>query len=295
MELYNFFQIGFFISSMTSKDIRVIMSTAAIIAASVLVVMFLLQGIGLYTMARKRGFKKKALAFVPFANVYYMGKLAGECTFFGRKIKNVGLYAMIAQIVAVLLSVSYVFSTWYLYYNFGLPLQEETLLGLPYWPGASAGSFSSFVQSFYQYASSFLSILGLVSRIFMIILVMGLFKRYAPGGYRGLGLLCFFLPEARFIVVFVLRNRPVVDFEAYMRKKREEFMRRQQQYYNTYGNPYGNPYNRYGQGNSYPSNGGQSSPKEEDPFSEFSSSNKGTENGTNDGKNGDGTSDGFFD
>ena len=48
-------------------------------------VFFILQGFGLYAMAKKLGLKNKVLAFVPFANIYYMGKIAGECRFFARK------------------------------------------------------------------------------------------------------------------------------------------------------------------------------------------------------------------
>ena len=40
--------------------------------------LFILQGVGLYVMAKKQGLKKKGLAFVPFVNILYMGKIAGE-------------------------------------------------------------------------------------------------------------------------------------------------------------------------------------------------------------------------
>ena len=85
-----------------------------------------------------------------------------------------------------------------------------------------------------------------------------------------------------------------IDYEAYVRQKREEFMRRQQQYYNQYGNPYGNPYgNQY---NRPPYNGGYGNPyngapnqnptpnnasKDEDPFAEFSSSGDNNSTGGN--------------
>ena len=77
-----------------------------------------------------------------------------------------------------------------------------------------------------------------------------------------LGVLTIMLP-ARFLIVFFLRNREPIDFEAYMRARREAYMRQQQQYhqqyYGSYGNRYGNPY-----GNPY-----QPPQKPEDPFEEF--------------------------
>ena len=41
------------------------------------------------------------MAFLPFFNTYYAGKLAGETQFFGQKMKRVGLYAMISEILYV--------------------------------------------------------------------------------------------------------------------------------------------------------------------------------------------------
>ena len=107
-------------------------------------------------------------------------------------------------------------------------------------------------------------------------------------------MLTLFVPAARYITIFVVRKRAPFDYEGYMRAKREEYMRRQQQYGNPYNSPYGNPY-----GNSYgnPYNGGYAGqngtqpqpPKTEDPFEEFAS--KGDETDGNKG----GGSDGFFD
>ncbi|MBP3434327.1 MAG: hypothetical protein J6K50_03545, partial [Clostridia bacterium] len=103
------------------------------------------------------------------------------------------------------------------------------------------------------------------------------YKKYYPKNYLVLGMLSLFIPLSRFVIVFVLRNRNAVDYDAYMRARREAYMRQQQQYRNTYGNPYGggygspynNPYgNPYG-GNPYAQ---QPRPQQEpeDPFSEFS-------------------------
>ena len=92
-----------------------------------------------------------------------------------------------------------------------------------------------------------------------------------------LSLLVLFLPVSQFIIVFVLRNRQPINYEAYMRARYEAHMRQQQQYRNYQGqspfggNPYGNnPYgnNPYANDNSQPSQNAQPAP--EDPFEEFS-------------------------
>ncbi len=295
MEFYNFYQLSALFSSFFTKGEVQTITLGVLVGGGLWILFFILQGIGLCTMARRRGIKHKALAFIPFANIYYMGKLAGECGFFGHKMKNAGIYAMIAQIFATLVAVAYVLSEWYLYFYHGVP-QSETGVGvvtsIPYWSGLTG--FSLTVSKFYDYGGFFISIFNLISQLLMIVLLIGLYKKYSPRNYFGLGMLTFFFPIARFIAVFALRNREAVDFEAYMRRRREEYIRRQQQYYNQYGNPYnrpygGSPYGMGGYGNPNPNP--NPAPPAEEPFGEFSSDRKGNTGGEEKDEN----SDGFFD
>jgi hypothetical protein len=294
MELYFFYEVGRIIFSNTAQDYATIFRGAILWGFFSLLVLFIFQGIGLYTMAKRRNMRKRWLAFVPFASLYYMGKLAGECAFFGHKMKNAGLYAMLAQIASLLFSCAYIFAEAYLYIRHGKPQQGADVMATPYWTGLTG--FSLTVSKFYDYASLLYSIIGLVSEILLLALTMGLYKKYAPRNYMVLSILALFVPAARFITIFVLRNRKAIDYEAYMRARREEYMRRrQQQYGGPYGNPYGNPYsnpygNPYAQGGYSGGNAGQyQPPKQEEPFAEFSSDNKTTEEKKDDG------SDGFFD
>ena len=260
---------------------------------------FALQGIGLYVMAKNRGLKNKALAFIPFVNIWYMGQLAGECNFFTQKVKRAGMYAMIAQIITTILSLMVLSAEMYLWTKHGVP--QVTELGTAYWTGLSG--FSLTAARFYDISAYIVSIFQLIYEILLVVLLMGLYKRYSPKNYTTLGILALFIPAARYIVIFVLRNRQAIDFEAYMRARREAYMRQQQQYQNMYGNPYGRPYgnpynnpyrsNPYGgaYGNPYGASSNHSAPPEE-PFAEFSSSSN-TTNNNNDSE--DGASDGFFD
>ncbi len=105
----------------------------------------------------------------------------------------------------------------------------------------------------------------------LFVLLLGLYKKYNPKNYVALGFLELFLPLSRYIVIFVLRKRKAVDYEAYMRARREAYMRYRQQYQNPNGNRYGNPYNNP-YGNPYANSASpQNSPKPEDPFAEFDS------------------------
>lgn len=291
MELYYFYQIASIIVMLAAKSETLLPLPGLLVGLLIWAIVFILQGVGLYKMAKNRGMKNKALAFVPFANIWFIGKLAGECHFFGQKMKRAGTYTMIMQIVASLLCFATIASEVYLWTVHGTP-QMETSLGMPYW-GELSG-FSGTVYKFYDLSGYLLSIAQLVYEIFLVILVMGLYKKYEPKNYMFLSMLTLFVPASRFIIVFAIRNRNAVDYEAYMRARREAYMRRQQQYYNQYNNPYNNPYNQggynnpYGQ-NPYGQNNGQSAPRPEEPFSEFSSASASKETSDKDGN-----SDEFF-
>ncbi len=251
-------------------------------------VLFILQGFGLYRMAQKRNLSKKWLAFLPFGNIWYIGKLAGECNVFGQKMKHIGLYTMIAQILTTLLCGVTIAAEIYLYATLGEP-ELLTNLGMPYW-GVLSG-FSATAYDFFDISAYIIPILQLVFEILLLILLMGLYKKYYPKNYMILGFLVLFMPLARFIVIFVLRNRTAIDYEAYMRARREAYMRQQQQYQNMYGNPYQNPYNRNPYANPYNPQGGypNQNPETEDPFEEFSSgssSEKSTESTENNDQSG---------
>lgn len=295
MEIYECNRMVAMICSFFARTMNQALIGGAIGGGLLWLALFVLQGIGLYTMAKKRGMAKRYLAFVPFANIWYMGKLAGECKVFGRKMKRAGTYAMIAQIVTTLLSCAALAAELYLYLRHGDPIVPEDPLASPYW---GLTGFSGKVESFYDYSGFFISIFQLIFRLLMLIILLSLYKQYAPKNYFTLSVLAFFVPSARLVTAFCLKNRTAIDYEAYMRARHEAYMRRQQQYYNQYGNPYNRPYGG-GYNNPY-ANPYQQNPdpqsqakKPDDPFEEFSSSNGEPKNGTGNG-NGDG-SDGFFD
>lgn len=290
MELYILYNAIAMVLLFSGMEANVFLPVALGVSAAVWLTFFILQGFGLYAMATKQNLTKKWTAFVPFVNVWLMGKIAGECNFFGQRMKRGWLYAMISQIVVWVFCAFVIAAEVYLFTVCGDP-QINQNLGTIYWPGLSG--FSKIVSDFYDISGFIYSIIQLVYEIFMLILIMALYRKYLPKNYIFLSLLTWFVPLSRYIVIFVLRNRKAIDYEAYMRARREAYMRQQQQYRNTYGNPYGNPYgqNPYNQPpyQNGQANGGNTSNAEE-PFAEFSSAqNRG--NGT--GEQGTGSDD-FF-
>ena len=276
MEIYSFYET--IKTSMTlTNDMTIIVASVAI-AVVIWLALFVLQGVGICVMAKKQGLKNRALAFLPFVNIWYIGKLAGGCSFFGQRIKRAGMYAMIAQILAALAASLTVAAEQYLWFAYGAP-QLATEYGYYYWTGLTG--FASYVSSFCNISGYILTIVQLLAYVFMVILMMGLCKKYAPKNYMLLGFLVLFIPVARFIIIFSLRKRQPIDYEAYMRARHEAYMRSQQQYYNgqnPYGNSYGNPYSRPNSPYGQQYGGGAPVSKPEDPFGEFTTGNKGNGN-----------------
>jgi hypothetical protein len=281
MEFYNFYKLGINLASLWSRTEFVLIISGLGVAFALWLGFFLLQGVGIYQMAKGRNFSQKWKAFLPFVNLLYIGKLAGDSQFFGHKVKKTGLHVMIMQIIATLFTFSLVASEAYLWLTCGAP-QIDSDLGVGYWPGLTG--FPFLVSNFYDIGFYILSILQLVYEIFLIVMLMGLYKQYAPRNYMVLSLLSAFFPVLRFVIIFVLRKRKAIDYEAYARARQEAYMRQRRQYQNPYNNPYQNPY-----GNSYGQNGyGQSGNRPpEEPFAEFSSSNRNTSSTEDD-------PDGFF-
>ena len=265
MEIYVLYQSVSGIFGKFRFDIVRAQIISIIIAFSIWLGLFILQGIGIWKMAKNRGMSKKGLAFVPFANYLYMGKIAGVCNFFSQKVKKMGLFVMIAQIVTTLLCVALLTAKFYLCVV-GNPIYDEQgniiLLSL--------NSFESKVEYLYVLGEAINSIPQLIYELLLLMLTMSLFKKYAPKNYMILALLGAFVPMSRYIVIFCLRNKQEIDYEAYMRARREAMAREyQQRYGGAYGTPYGgtqynNPY-----ANPYPQQPTPPTPAPQDPFEEF--------------------------
>lgn len=277
MELYSFYQIAFLLIYPLLKNAQFVPIVAVGMGLVIMCVFFLLQAFALRRMAINRGFKKRWMAFIPFVNILYIGKLAGECSFFGNKVKRAGLYAMLAQIVATVFTVLLISMEGYLFIKYGEPNMFGSWTGLTGFAGKVATAYD---QSVY-----ILSIFQLIYEIFLVVLMMGLYRKYVPKNYVALTFLTLFVPLSRYIIIFVIRKRKAIDYDAYIRAQREAYARRQQQYYNQrqnpYGNPYGSPYqNPYGNPYTQPTGQDTSSAKDEEPFEEFS--NKSTTSGEDD-------------
>lgn len=297
MELYSVYRV-IFLFALISTDgyvsARVFIAAAAV-AVAVWLALFILQGVGLYKMAKNVGLRNKWLAFVPFGDLFFMGKLSGSSEIFGRKMKRPGLYAMLASIGSSVFCIAAAVAEALLFTKYGSFIVENE----QGYQWVNLSGFGLYVYNFYRFSDFFIGIFELVYIILLLILLMGLYKRYYAKGYLLLSWLGLFLPVSRYIVVFVLRKNKNRPYEEYLRQRREEFLRRQSQNpygaygpygpYGSYGpyggangpynnpngpyggqsGPYNNPGNPYGGQSGYGQNPQSGRGPAEDPFSEF--------------------------
>ncbi len=247
------------------------------IAVAVWTIFFILQGIGIYRQAKAQGLSKKGRAYLPFVNLLLIEKLSGECRVFGQRMRHAGLWTMIVEIVCFLTSAVLVFCEVYLYAAVGAPQNVGT--GVLIWMDLQGVARS--IYTTYQIFSYVLPIAQLVCEVLLFILFLGYFRRLKPRNAGLFAVIVLFLPLARYLLVFIFRNAPVINYEEYVRMQREEFERR----YGAYGNPYGNPSQPNSMQNERDSSRTEHAPVEE-PFSEFDT-NSNMEEDSSSGKSGD--------
>ena len=61
---------------------------------------YILQGIGMYTMGKRKGMNNSWLAFIPYARVYFQGELAGSIKLKNKEIKNPGIWLLLLPIIS---------------------------------------------------------------------------------------------------------------------------------------------------------------------------------------------------
>ncbi len=306
--IYNFFMTMYsYFNGVESLHANAkLYASAVLTGVGVWVVLELLLGFGLYAMAKKRSFEKRYLAFIPFVNMLYAGRLAGETRLFGQRMKHAGVFVMTAQIIAVLVGAFTMFAEVTLYSNYLLKTvlsadgRTASLVYVTESGGSPTNKFALFLIGYDNVATLILSIVELVYSIFLFLVASALFRRYAPSSYTVLSVVSLFVPMAFPVIVFVLRNKKPIDYAEYLKKRREAYYRR-------YGAPNGGyggyggfggygGYNNspYGGGN-YGSTGGDDPFREngengsagdgsDEPFSELGGSGRGS--GNNGGDNG---------
>jgi hypothetical protein len=286
MDFFKFVTFADVLFVSSNADIQTELSTSFLIGALCFAIVYILQAVALYTIAKHNGYGNRWMAFVPFFNLYYMGVLADKNKIFNVSAKTYSTALAILEVIAVVLYVLYYVSCALIFFggyaqevtttSIFLGVEMETISYAPYhlpegltWAWWVYENINKYILSWFEvvYLAVYLCVL------------MAFFQTYSAKRY-----VLFAITSALFpiggIFMFVVRNNAGKNYHEYLREQQQ----RQYEMYQMYnrqqgGNPYNyNPYSGRTtppQGNPY-SNQSHTAGSGDDPFGEF-----GTGNSTN--------------
>lgn len=266
-----------------------------IVPVVIYLIFFILEGVGLYTMASKQGVGYKWRTFVPFVNSYLMGELTGDCPFCGKKIKSIKVWILCTELVAFITGALYFVCECLLASELFDAFRREVIdiyMGIEVltyeYDVSRMSGWHLIIYNISQIDYYIYMVCDLLYFVFYIILLTNFFRKYFAKNYFMLVLACVLFP-VQGACVFAVRNNKPVDYTAYMNRRRAQYFGQHQ---NT-NNPY-NYYSDRNNGGSANGNGGYNydpftgqpinhNTSNDDPFSEFGNSD-GNDRSDNNGK-----------
>lgn len=250
---------------------------AFVITAAVYVAVCVFKAIGLYTMAKNRGMKKKLwCAFVPFASTYLIGELAGEMRLGKARVKHLGLIAAAVELLYCAVALMQTIPAAYAFAANMYTITTQEAGNIVYYGWAFSSEFPAAVARMTDVAYILNYIFMVLNVIAQVFLLIAFYRAYAPASYIWMVILGVIVAVANAFLIFAFRGRKPIDYDKFMAARAERYRRMQQSQYGPYGGgPYGgNPYggNPYG-GNPYGGNqgGGAAPGAPADPFGEYPS------------------------
>jgi len=167
---------------------------------------YVLQGIAIMKMSQNRGIPNGFLGFIPYANIYQLGRVAGEVEIGKKKMKNTGVwllvlpiaFAIVMTIGMLIIMVPFIVQSVSLGYHNAYP--EEFL----------AGPFMAFFVSLMIF-TVVMVLVEAVLYVFQGLVFHKIFSRYADGQkpvyYT---LLSLFVPLAFSILLFKFKDKPLL-------------------------------------------------------------------------------------
>lgn len=174
-------------------------------------VSYILRGVGMYTLGKRRGMNYPWLAFIPYARTYFQGELCGTLHFGRRDLKNPGLWLLVIPVVGNLVMGVFMIFIWG-----GAALQVSNLVFQTYDYSAVYRQYQGGTSG----AGMLLVVIGLVMLVLLSVAVSAvtgalqilvnrqIYGRYTPDNYALLhGVLGFFIPLYTSIYFFLIRSR----------------------------------------------------------------------------------------
>lgn len=259
-------------------------------------IVFVFQAIALYTIARREGYKNKWMAFIPFANTYYIGVCAQKNKFHNIDARTLGLITAVFEFLLFAFYILY-YVACYLVIDYEIATETTTtVMGISrtFTEYSLEGVPENLAWAAWMYNYMYRYILRFVDLLFLlcqICLLMTFFQTYSCRRYVLFTVTSVLFP-IQGILFFVVRNNKALNYKEFLRSEQARVYRmyQQQQQQNFNRNPYSrNPYNQNPYTDS-PNNDsteyGGSAP--EDPFGDLGGS--GGSGGNTDSRPDDGSS-----
>lgn len=197
---------------------------AVLISAGVYLIAYVFRAVGLFTLAKRAENRRAWFAFVPLLNSYLLGELAGDCVFATLKIKRIGLWYCLAEGAACVAYLLSDIATTTLYRN-GANYNYD----VGSWQNVSGNLL--WAQNMDAILSYVLLFLELVYLFFFVLAVITFFRKYAARNALLFSIASVFVPVVGSVLVFAVRNNTPVNYEQYVRAKREAYYHQTHQNY----------------------------------------------------------------
>lgn len=296
MEFFTFQSVGDFITRTATDDVyNKYLWVSLLIGAVCYLVVYGFKAAGLYTIAKREGYKNRWMAFVPVLSSYYIGVLSEKNKVFGAKPKYVSLVYALAEFVYIVLQALLIAATICLFSgSCDIVARYDEY-------ATTAGTISVFSGNytfnyvpdnlvwalwiFTYFSDYFITIADLVCVVLQVFVLTSFFRTYSPSKYVLFTVLSVLFP-LQGVFIFCVRNNRGINYGQYLK----EYQRRRYAAYQEYmrntqnGNYYGGGY--YNPGNANPQNGAPRGNAPEDPFDGMGEQPK-NNNPSNDGSSPD--------
>lgn len=217
-----------------------------LVGALCFAIVFIFQGIALFVIARREGFRHRWMAFIPFFNTYYIGVCSQKNRVFNIDAKTVGTVTAVFEAVLFAGYVIYYVAS-YLVADYVIEVTAVNSLGMGYvyyeiGPNLPVSlNWAAWIYSYlYKYILRFVDIVFL---IFEIGLLICFFQTYACRRYVLFAITSILFP-IQGILFYVVRNNKAINYRDFVRAEQARQYRMYQQYQQQQNNFNGNPYNR---------------------------------------------------
>ena len=240
----------FFFSSVAAMFVNTLWVQLLVGAVSFAIV-FVFQAIALYTIARREGYKNKWMAFIPFANTYYIGVCAQKNKFHNIDARTLGLITAVFEFLLFAFYILY-YVACYLVIDYEIATETTTtVMGISrtFTEYSLEGVPENLAWAAWMYNYMYRYILRFVDLLFLlcqICLLMTFFQTYSCRRYVLFTVTSVLFP-IQGILFFVVRNNKALNYKEFLRSEQARVYRmyQQQQQQNFNRNPYSrNPYNQ---------------------------------------------------